>query len=60
LEEIRLKQPEAAADLTLGWSNFLTGSFEIETLPGDHYSIVEEPNVIGLADKLGLNQVLNL
>ena len=37
---------------TLGWDNLANGGLEIQELPGGHNSILEEPNVQVLAEKL--------
>lgn len=36
-----------------GWGEVIAGRLEIEQLPGDHYSLVREPNVAALAERLG-------
>jgi len=35
-----------------GWGNLLTGKVEIHDLPGDHHTVLEEPQVQALATKL--------
>lgn len=51
---LQADQGEAAeaADPTLGWSNWVRGGIELSWLPGDHMTIVQEPNVQTLAHKL--------
>ncbi len=35
-----------------GWSSLATGIVETYTIPGDHFSILREPNVLVLAKQL--------
>ena len=35
-----------------GWSNLADGGLEIHDVPGDHFSLFEEPHVQVLAEKL--------
>jgi thioesterase domain-containing protein len=42
----------AAGDPTKGWGNWASGGVELHTVPGDHYSVVREPHVKVLAEKL--------
>jgi thioesterase domain-containing protein len=42
--------PDALADL--GWGRLLSGRLEIETVPGHHLSLLAEPNVRILAERL--------
>ncbi|MBK9320981.1 MAG: hypothetical protein IPM91_20755 [Bacteroidetes bacterium] len=44
-------------DEDLGWGNFVKGTTTVITVPGDHNSIFEEPNVPILAAKM--NEILN-
>jgi amino acid adenylation domain-containing protein len=37
----------------LGWERFAAGGVEVRDVPGGHYSLVREPEVRGLASKLG-------
>src|SRR6202007_276209 len=47
------KQPTGAyPDPTLGWSEFTLGGLEIHEIPGHHGSIVQEPRVGVLAERL--------
>jgi len=39
-------------DPDLGWSELTPGGLEIHDVPGDTYSMLEEPHVQGLAEKL--------
>jgi thioesterase domain-containing protein/SAM-dependent methyltransferase/acyl carrier protein len=39
-------------DPTLGWSNLATAGVDLHDIPGDHYSIVREPHVKTLAERL--------
>ncbi|MEK6335950.1 MAG: amino acid adenylation domain-containing protein [Acidobacteriota bacterium] len=41
-------------DNRLGWRRLSTGGFEVQSVPGTHTSIREEPNVAVLAEKLQL------
>ncbi len=36
----------------LGWSAFATGPLTVHQVPGDHYSVIREPNVARLAELL--------
>lgn len=36
----------------LGWQTLTTGNLTIQTIPGDHYTIMREPNIKELAKKL--------
>ncbi len=36
----------------LGWGGLAEGGVEVDEIPGDHYSILREPNVQALADRL--------
>jgi non-ribosomal peptide synthase protein (TIGR01720 family) len=45
-------ETKSAADRTLGWPEFVGGRTARHVIPGDHYSIVEPPNVQALADLL--------
>jgi polyketide synthase PksN len=36
-----------------GWAELINGDLSIEAVPGDHYSILRQPNVQFLADKWG-------
>ncbi|MBK9399632.1 MAG: amino acid adenylation domain-containing protein [Bacteroidetes bacterium] len=44
-------------DEDLGWGNFVKGKTTVITVPGDHNTIFEEPNVPVLAAKM--NEILN-
>jgi amino acid adenylation domain-containing protein len=42
---------EVAADL--GWSALVDGGVNVHEVPGNHYTLVREPNVASLAEQLG-------
>lgn len=49
------EQPiDIAGDPTLGWSNFISGEIEVHEIPGDHFSVIREPQVVVLAEQLKL------
>jgi len=37
---------------TLGWENYIGGSVDVHNVPGDHLSIMEEPHIQEIADRL--------
>ena len=37
----------------MGWEALVTGSLDIQVLPGDHYNIIKEPQVKELAIAIG-------
>lgn len=39
-------------DPTWGWSRFAAGRVEVHTVPGDHITMMAEPHVRGLAERL--------
>jgi len=41
-----------APDETMGWGALSSGKVEIHTVPGSHFTIVREPNVRSLAERL--------
>jgi thioesterase domain-containing protein len=43
-----------AHDPRMEWRELAKGGLEIEDLPGDHYTLIREPNVVGLARSLTL------
>jgi thioesterase domain-containing protein len=45
-------QTKREPDRTLGWTELVAGRTTRHVIPGDHYSIVEPPNVQALADLL--------
>jgi thioesterase domain-containing protein len=47
----------AAQDRALGWAALCARSVDVRAVPGDHYSILSQPNVRALAD--GLQSCLN-
>src|SRR5206468_662106 len=40
-------------DPTLGWGALAAGGVEVQVVAGDHYTIVREPHVRALAERLG-------
>src|SRR5262249_10386866 len=48
------KQPYTRIrDAQLGWGKRATGGVEVHTIPGEHHTILREPHVLVLAQKLG-------
>ncbi|HUO35794.1 MAG TPA: HAD-IIIC family phosphatase [Candidatus Acidoferrum sp.] len=47
------QKAEYAKDLTFGWEDIAQGGVQVRTLPGDHFSLLERPNVGRVADTLG-------
>ncbi len=43
---------EAYFDSQLGWSEYVTGEIEVQTIPGGHYTLLNEPGVELLASAL--------
>ena len=41
-------------DLEFGWGDLITGGIDVHHIPGSHYTLLEEPNVQVLAEKLKL------
>ncbi|KAB8317793.1 amino acid adenylation domain-containing protein [Tolypothrix campylonemoides VB511288] len=41
-------------DPLFGWGEFITGGIDVYHIPGSHYTLLEEPNVRMLAEKLKL------
>jgi thioesterase domain-containing protein len=39
-------------DSTLGWGKLATGGVEVQTVPGNHYTMLREPHVQVLAERL--------
>ena len=39
-------------DPSLGWESLAAGGLEVAETPGDHYSILREPQVRSLAERL--------
>ena len=52
--EERLLLPENPEEEDLGWSRVVTGPVEIQAVPGNHLSLMAEPNVRELAERLRL------
>ena len=42
-------------DATYGWSHLAKGSLEVEVVPGNHYTMLDEPHVSLLAQKLRMH-----
>jgi thioesterase domain-containing protein len=42
----------AAADPCRGWSRYATLPIRVHTVPGNHFSMLEEPHVMRLAELL--------
>jgi thioesterase domain-containing protein len=40
---------EAYLDPKLGWTEFMSEEIEVQTIPGGHYTLLNEPNVATLA-----------
>ncbi|MGD1698460.1 amino acid adenylation domain-containing protein [Dapis sp. BLCC M229] len=45
-------KPEYASDPLLGWGEFSAGQVDVHVVPGDHISLMNEPHVKVLAEKL--------
>jgi amino acid adenylation domain-containing protein len=45
--------PEGATNLARGWDKLAEGGVEIHVVPGTHRSMITEPNVAALAERLG-------
>ncbi|HEU4328800.1 MAG TPA: amino acid adenylation domain-containing protein, partial [Roseiflexaceae bacterium] len=45
-------RPLDQAGPTLGWEGLVAGGVALHVLPGDHYSIVRQPNVAALAEQI--------
>ncbi|NEN87818.1 MAG: amino acid adenylation domain-containing protein [Okeania sp. SIO3H1] len=45
---------DIGGDRTLGWRDFVAGEIEIHEIPGEHFSIIREPQVRVLAERLML------
>ena len=41
---------EKEHDMTFGWQNIARDGVEVITLPGDHYTLLEKPNVTRVAE----------
>ncbi|MFL6332308.1 MAG: amino acid adenylation domain-containing protein, partial [Pyrinomonadaceae bacterium] len=50
---LRAGEGPPATDPQLGWGEFVNGAVELHEVPGNHYSILTEPNVRVLAERLG-------
>jgi thioesterase domain-containing protein len=46
------RTPSRPGDPTEGWGRLTTAGIEVSLVPGDHYSIMREPNVRALAEEL--------
>jgi thioesterase domain-containing protein len=49
---LRAGEESTGDDPSLGWARLTTGSLEIYTVPGNHYTILAEPYVQTLAERL--------
>jgi thioesterase domain-containing protein len=47
-----LESQTAAGDASLGWGPYLTGDLESRVIPGEHFTMFQEPHVAGLAVRL--------
>ncbi len=50
----RIQSMESALDPDLSWASLITGSLDIQAIPGPHASMMKEPHVQVLAEKLKL------
>lgn len=48
-----LKAKDSWGPKSMGWEALVTGSLDIQVLPGDHYNIIKEPQVKELAIAIG-------
>jgi thioesterase domain-containing protein len=53
-ENHALYRPEATADPTLGWDDLAEEATEVHVVPGDHFSMLSEPEVRTLAREIQL------
>ena len=53
LQELTPQRRRIFEDPTLGWGAVAAGGVEIHTVPGNHQTIIEAPNVETLAEVLG-------
>jgi thioesterase domain-containing protein len=44
--------PVQNPDSDLGWSEFAARGVDLHIVPGNHYTILREPNVMALAERL--------
>lgn len=44
------QKAEFQKDMTMGWQNIARDGVEVLTLPGDHFSLLEKPDVANVAD----------
>jgi FkbH-like protein len=47
------QKAEFENDMTMGWQNIAQDGVEVLTLPGDHFSLLEKPDVARVADTVG-------
>jgi len=45
-------RPRFSDEMALGWEDVAEAGVEVCTVPGDHFSVLEEPHVVGLANAL--------
>lgn len=53
LIKARERLNEAETDSMMGWSDLSRAAIELKETPGDHFTIMREPNVSGLGSTLG-------
>ncbi len=49
-----LESQTAAADVMLGWAPWLSGDVESTLLPGEHFTMFQEPFVAELSQRLAV------
>ncbi len=49
---LRSSERASGGDLTLGWSPLAAGGMDVRTVPGDHFTMLREPHVRVLAERL--------
>ncbi len=49
---LRSSKRPSAGDLTLGWGLLAAGGVDVRTVPGDHFTMLREPHVRVLAERL--------
>jgi amino acid adenylation domain-containing protein len=48
-EQVRAEDSPPVQDLALGWNELAPGRVDLHTLPGNHFTLVQEPNVQAVA-----------
>jgi thioesterase domain-containing protein len=51
---IRAREQPEGRSRDLGWSEFVAGALDVRTVPGDHYTMLQRPNVYALGTELRL------